>query len=666
MTEPTTMPDTPAEQPAAADDDAAETEGGRPAGGAQTRPAAADAADPTAADAPVEGATVADAKPMPAAQAKPETDPFGKFAPAAPPAPGGFRRGLGRFGRFLGHEWTLAALFSLALAAGMTWPALKYPLYTIPADVWDPTLQAWQMAWAGEAMKTNPIGLWNANAFFPENLSYAFSDTLLGYFPAGLIGTGPVAAVLRYNIMFVLAFALAFFGTYALARQLGARVAGAALAGAVFAYAPWHWEQAGHLHVLSTGGIVLSLAMLARGHGYSLRHGYRPDLRKPIWALAGWLVAAWQISLGFGIGLPFAYIVALIAVVATICYLVARFFFWTTPKPFGWKLLGADALGGLLFAATGAAMALPYFKVIEQHPYAERSMAEVGLYSPPLIGFFTAPKTSGLWGDAHEVARQTMFDGYSGEKTLLIGFAVYGLAVAGLIYSTWRWWQRVLLAAGVLVTGALAMGTQFQEGKIYTLLFDHVPGWSAIRTPGRLVIWTTLLLALLAAGAVSAFGDRARELARERGPARPPVWLAAAMFLPMVLVLAEGVQQLAFPTVPQQPAAMTKLIGPAIVLPSNQLNDENVMLWSTDNFVKIVNGGSGFTPQSLEETRKLMENFPDQASVDRLRTIGVQEVLILKHPSYGDVPPNALTSTGQEFGMRREEFDDGIIFYLNP
>ena len=47
--------------------------------------------------------------------------------------------------------------------------------------------------------------------------------------------------------------------------------------------------------------------MLARGHGWSLRHGYRPDRRRPWWAFAGWLVAAWQISLGFGIGLPLVY-----------------------------------------------------------------------------------------------------------------------------------------------------------------------------------------------------------------------------------------------------------------------------------------------------------------------------------------------------------------------
>jgi len=83
------------------------------------------------------------------------------------------------------HEWTLAALGSLLLAAVMTWPTLKHPMTTIPQDTADPTLQAWQMAWAGHALTTDPGSLWDGNAFYPDRYSYAFSDTLLGYAPFG-------------------------------------------------------------------------------------------------------------------------------------------------------------------------------------------------------------------------------------------------------------------------------------------------------------------------------------------------------------------------------------------------------------------------------------------------------------------------------------------------
>src|SRR6185436_19280927 len=160
---------------------------------------------------------------------------------------------------------------------------LRYPTYQIPQDIWDPTLEAWMISWGGHAMSTDPGNVWNANAFFPNTYSYAFTDTLLGYFPLGMIGSGFTAAVVRYNIIYVLLHALAFFGAYMLARQLGSGKTGAAVAGAAFAYAPWRLAQAGHMHVLSTGGIALSLAMLARGHGFSLRYGYRPERRRTGW-----------------------------------------------------------------------------------------------------------------------------------------------------------------------------------------------------------------------------------------------------------------------------------------------------------------------------------------------------------------------------------------------
>ncbi|GAA2216983.1 hypothetical protein ACFY2R_10210 [Micromonospora olivasterospora] len=589
-----------------------------------------------------------------------KADPWQAFAPTPEPVPGRVRRVLRAVGRFLVHEWTLAVLAALALAVALTWPTLRYPLYTLPQDYWDPSLQAWQMAWSGHILLTDPAQLWHSNTFFPEPWSFAFSDTLLGYAPAGMIGAGPEAAVLRYNIMFVLAHALATLGAYALARQLGAGRAGAAVAGASYAYAPWLLAQAGHLHVVSNGGIPLALAMLARGHGWSLRHGYRPERRRAGWAYAGWLVAAWQLSLGFGVGLPFAYVLAGATLVATVVWFVRR---RPVRRPFGARLVIADVLGAALFAGVGGLLAVPYFKVAELHPNAARTLDDIGVYSPPFSGFFTAPAESRVWGSLHEGARAAL--PWHPEMTLLPGFVLYALAAGGLFFSVWRVRHRLLLLAGVLVTAVLAMGTRFFGGTFtYGLLFEYLPGWNGLRTPGRMMLWTTLLLGLLAAGAVSAFAVRVRELAAERVPPWPGPWLRLATVLPLLLVIAEGLNTTPHPVVPAQPAAMRLVDGPTLVLPSSQNLDQPVMLWSTSRFQDVVNGGSGFTPVRQAEIRQVTETFPSQASVTYLRDLGVRNVVLLRNQIAGTPWETTIDAPVDTLGITREQIENAVVFHI--
>ncbi|MGW5578518.1 hypothetical protein [Micromonospora chokoriensis] len=581
--------------------------------------------------------------------------------PAAP-VPSIFSRAGRPVGRFLVHEWTLASLGALVLAVLMTWPTLRYPSHTLPHVYGDPSLQAWQMAWSGHILLNDPARLWHSNTFFPELWSFAFSDTLLGYAPAGMLGSGPEDAVLRYNIMFVLAHALATLGAYALARQLGAGRTGAAVAGVGYAYAPWLLAQAGHLHVLSNGGIPLALAMLARGHGWSLRHGYRPDRRHHGWAYVGWLVAAWQLSLGFGIGLPFAYFLAG-AVLVTAVLFYARRLRTGQALPFGGRMLVVDLIGGMLFAGVGLLMAIPYFEVTELHPYAERTIGDLDIFSPSASGFVTAPAESFIWGALHEDARATMR--WHTEMTLLPGFVLYALAAGGLFFSVWRLRHRLLLLAGVLVTMAFAMGTRFFGGIFtYVPLFEHAPGWNGIRTPGRLMLWTTLLLVLLAAGAVTALTERIHQLTAQRIPSWSGPWLRLATHLPLLLVTVEGLNTTPHPVAPTPPAALRTVEGPLLVLPSDQSLDQKVMLWSTSGFPDVVNGGSGFTPRQLDHVRRTSRSFPDQASVDYLRTLGVRHVVLLRGQVGGTPWEITIDEPVDSLGITRQDVGDAVVYRL--
>ncbi|MFI7426519.1 hypothetical protein ACIBPB_05990 [Micromonospora sp. NPDC049836] len=575
-------------------------------------------------------------------------------APVAPT-----RDDRGRW-RWLRHEWTWAVLGGLLLAVVLTWPTLRHPASTIPGDLGDPTLQAWQLAWAGHGLLTDPSNLWDSNTFYPEKYTYAYSDTLLGYAPIGMLGSGFAAALVRYNVTYVLVFALAFVGAYALARQLGSGRWGAAVAGVAWAYAPWRLAHAGHLNILSTGGIALSLAMLARGHGWSLRHGYRPERRRPGWALAGWLVAAWQITLGFGIGLPLVYFLLAAVLVAAGCY---GWSWWRRRErpPFGRRLLAADLAGGAVFGAVTLLLGLVYLHVVDLNPQAQRTLDWTKLFSPPLRGFVTAPADSWLWGEPHAAAREQLT--WPPEMALLPGMTLIGLAAAGLLISVYPVRHRIALGLGVLGTVLLGLGTNLggDGDPGYLTLSKHLPGWDALRTPGRMMIWTSLLLALLAAGLVTVLAEPARK-------ASPGRWarilLPAVLLVPLALVTVEGLNRTPHPEVPRPPAALGRAQEPLLVLPAGGINDLNYMLWTTDGFPRVTNGLAGFEPVSQAQTRMAIASFPDATSVAYLRGLGVRSVLAVPSRAGGTPWEGIADRPVDGLGITREDVDGVLVYHL--
>ena len=769
-------------------------------------------------------------------------DPWTAFATTPEQEPGLVRRGLRAVRRSLVHEFALAVYAGCLVAVAMTWPTLRYPMHTLPQDLGDPARQAWQLSWAGHILRTDPEQLWQSNAYFPVQHSFAFGDNLLGYALAGMIGNGPGAAILRYNVLFVLAHALLAIGAYALVRQLGARRTGAALAAIAFTCAPWRLAQEGHLDIISAGGIPLALAMLARGHGYSLRHGFRPERRRIGWVAAGWLVATWQLSLGFSLGIPFAYVLGLLLIVLVVTALVrlVRRAPWRASSPeaaaapvlgppgpeavagspgpapvlgapngpgdpaapstgvlggpsssdppstlgsspgvagrspavlgepmttapsgpmksmsteptaageptksiptgpgvlggpakptptgptgpakptptgeirpakpttdtaveppldlsrtdvlesprkerrvrrtparqkseparqkqvrgFGWWLIVTNILGAQIFIGTGLLIAIPY--VLRAKDTGSR-LEEIKFFSPPLRSLLIGPAESRIWGAAHAAPRESL--SWAAEMSLLPGFVLYALALAGVFLSVWRLRHRLALLAGLAVAVVLTLGTNFFGGRwTYLPLFGHLPAAFDLRVPGRLMLWVTLLLAILAAGAADDFVRRAEQFAVVRIPPWPGPWLRLATLIPLILVALEGWNTTAHPVVPAQPAAMRTVPGPMLVLPTAELTDQTIQLWTTSKFQQVANGGGSFAAQRQNELRARVVTFPDAASIDYLISIGVTKVLLLREPAVGTPWEGAGDRPVDSLNIRREDVPDAVVFSLN-
>jgi hypothetical protein len=551
------------------------------------------------------------------------------------------------------REITTRELLLLALGAClgsvvMNWPLVLNLGEDIPKDLGDPLVQSWQVAWGGHALTHQPVEFFQSNQFWPLDDTLAFSDALVGYSPAGLIGSGAEAAVARYDVLFLFAYALAFAGAYLLARELGVGPAGAAVAGAAFAFAPFRLEQDGHMHVISSGGIPLALALGVRG--------YR--LRRPWPVFAGFAVATWQLSLGFTLGLPLAYLLAALGVIAAAVWLRRG------RPPLERRLVLATVAGAVLFIGFTALISRPYLRVADEYPEATRGPAEVASYSGGPKLFLVAPDENPVWGGATAGIRNDLE--HIPEKTLFPGLVILALAVAGLWSRSYPRPLRSALGLAVLVVSVLALGFQTEGGLLwpYRVVYETLPGWEGIRTPGRLLTFSSLGLALLAAAGIEL---AMRALAR-RATVRWAPLAAAAVLALTVTVEGRGLpfdpfDDLAQPSPPSPPADVSAIAVPQLHLPAERPEDNRrYLLWSTDGFPDMINGRSSTNPAFTARVIERARAFPDRRSVGFLRRLGVRSVVV--HPRRTRRVALERAGSVRRLGVARRRQGDVIVYEI--
>jgi hypothetical protein len=628
---------------------------------------------------------------------------------------GAGRRGWAPSPTLAARELWLVALAGVLLAVVTSWPLVLHLPSRIAPDLGDPVRTAWEVAWVGHAMLHDPLHLFDANAFYPHPLSLAFSDSLLGYGPAGFFGSGTVAALVRYNLLFLFAWSLCFVGAYLLARELGLGRLGGAAAGAAFAYAPYRVTEAGHLHVISSGGIPLALFLLLRGY----RRGSRALV------LGGWLVSAWQISLGFTLGMQYAYLLLVLAALVLYEWWRGRL----TPSLqaraaehapaaharaehddeleqevssaaaeraaerasrrraerehevvrgplIPHRLLVVSIVGIALLGGITIYQSVPYLQVASKYPTAKRTIKEVKNYSAGPAALLAASSENRVWSGATAAARN---DVHSKNESvffpggLILVLAIVGLAGAGGALLTRR--LRLGLGLGIAVVSILALGMGLTgAGYPYRLVYDFAPGWNGVRVPGRIFTLATLFYALLAGAGVAQLA----RLAGRWGERRKLRGVAIGCGVVLALaIVGEGAGHLGHPLVPQPARAEVGLPGPLLDLPTDGAADRVWQYFSTNGFYDIPVGNSTFDFPAVDDLRGGMSGFPDRASVEKLRYYGIRTVVLhLKMPQLPGIvgyalaePPNTAAAAAKPIaglGVTRERVGSLVIYRIGP
>ena len=485
--------------------------------------------------------------------------------------------------------FVITTLLYAALTTVMTYPQVLHLTDTVNDDG-DPLLNTWAIAWVAHQLPIAPAHLFDANIFYPERRTLAFSETLLLpsliVAPLHWLGVGPL---LVYNLVFLSGFVLSGSGVALLVRSLtGSGLAGFA-AGIVFAFLPYRIDHYPHLQLQQTQCLPFAFWAFHR----FLQSGRVRD-------------AAWFGAFAAGQVLSCMYYgLFLVPYMAVVCGTLLWFARPLTRKHF-FGLAAAAAIASAAVLPVGLAY------VGAREVVGERSAEEVERGSATPLNYLGPPEANLLYGTVLEPFA-------AGERRLFPGFVVLVLACAAFLSRPSR---RFLIAYGfgLLIAFDLSLGF---NGISYRILYEYVLPFRGLRIPARMGVIVGFSLAVLAGFGVA-------ELVRRRG-----AWVAVVASLLMLLEYASKPLDLRqIPTSPPESyadALQDSGDSPTAALfefPASPFDDPSYMYYSTFHWQHLVNGYSGFFPPSYNRLVNAVKNFPDDASFDAIKSHAPRYLLV--------------------------------------
>lgn len=482
------------------------------------------------------------------------------------------------------------ALLFGAVAVVFTWPIGNLRDPGLPNHN-DALFSVWRLAWVAHQLRNDPRELFDGNIFWPEPNTLAMSDAmlLLGAAGAPLIWSG-VHPVVVHNVWLIASFAAAGYAAMRLLAFLGAPTAAQMVGGVIFAFAPYRVAHLGHLELLWTAFIPLTLLCLYRA------------LERP------------TIGRGTALGLVLA-----LQAFSSIYYFVFLCI-WLAPAlalaplhiQIAWSkrhVVPAAAAAGIV-AMLVAPYAAVYMDV--RQTVDGRTYEEVARYSATPGDYFNIPAANRVYpaAPAGDVAD---------ERTLYVG----GVALVLAALALWRRTSRAIIPFAVL--GVIALDLSFGvNGVLFNALRAIAPALDGLRAPARFGVFVLLSVAVLAGLAVTSL-----RAARRHAVA---VVLAAAMLIeywsaPVATLKLPMEAPLVYQWLARQPRTVT-LEWPAPTPDALWKHETLYQYFSIYHWQPLVNGYSGYVPPPYAMMLERLRDFPSEGALQALVRNHVDVLLI--------------------------------------
>lgn len=480
------------------------------------------------------------------------------------------------------------------LTVAATWPqAQQLATRTTPHQ--DVFFNMWRLRWFAHALATSPAHLFDANIFYPESTTLAFSDAMIveGLAGAPLLWAG-MRPLLVHNLLLFGAIAACGTAMFALARYLtGSRGAGI-IAGIVFAYGPYRFEHIMHMELQWVMWAPLAFLSLHR----------TLDTGRWRYGLATGALVALQMlsSIYYGIFLATLLGAGAVLLIARDRAVALR------------RALVPLAAGAILAAVVSGLYARPYLAVRDR--VGERSTREVSSFSARASNYLVATPNNWFYGRAFASRGRP-------ERRLFPGTIPVVLALIGLLL---RVPSRRSIVYLLLLVAAFETSLGF-HGYSYTFLYDYVPAYRGLRAAARLGAFVLMFVAVLAAYGYAALAE-----------ARSVRVRAVIVGLLSLGLLAEYRVEMEFSPYANTAPPIYRFLGrhPRGVVAEFPMPSADALpgyepdyaYMSSFHWFPLVNGYSGIYPQSYLDRLEQVRHFPDATSLRQLRLDGVRYVVV--------------------------------------